>query len=106
MSLANAPMTYQQELWCQIMSLTEGMFQAAQAGNWSEVEEKDRERQPLIFSFFEEDANPGAVKTIMDDIKTILVQDKLIAEMGEQRRNKLADTLAGMRHCLHAAKYV
>lgn len=101
MPLHTAPTTSEQEIWHRIMALTEGMLRAAQAGNWNEVEEKDRERQPLLFSFFEREENPGAVKTIMDDIHTILARDKLVAEIGERRRKKLEGALAGMRHHLH-----
>jgi hypothetical protein len=88
----------QQEQWHHIMILTEAMFQAAQDGNWAEVEEKEKERQPLIYAFFEHDANPGRVKTVVDDIKIILTKDKQINELGEKRRKKLADILAGLRH--------
>jgi hypothetical protein len=96
MSLHKTGNNPQQEQWLHIMNLTEDMFQAAQDGNWAEVEEKERERQPLIYAFFEHDANPGKVKTVVDDIKTILAKDKLITELGEKRRKKLADILAGL----------
>jgi hypothetical protein len=98
MSLHKTQHNPQQAQWIHIMDLTEDMFQAAQNGNWAEVEEKERERQPLIYAFFEHDANPGKVKTVVDDIKTILAKDKQITELGEQRRKKLADILAGLNH--------
>ncbi len=95
---------YSDREWSLIMSMTQQMREAAEAGEWAKLLDLEPKRRALLGDFFSRPVDPENIFKVQENIKTIMRLDKIITEASQARRDELSAEQADVNHSRKAQK--
>ena len=83
----------------ELLSLSQAMLLAVEAGDWNKVREIDLQRQSVLKQVKAEIADPGneaSIDAIADEMREVLSLNKRMIAVGEKVKMELVEAMGGL----------
>lgn len=79
--------------WQDILSATQAMATAAQAGKWESVAELESQRRPLLESFFSQPVSETEAAVVAEGIRAIMAMDQELMVLCQETKGVIAQQM-------------